>query len=85
MGIFIICCPVCDVMNFQIKLSLLMEPFFYIIKKSGQKCKYLKNERAFNGKLKVFFIIFKGLLLEQIKTTSLEGDSPTLSEKKLIH
>ena len=47
----IICCPVCDVINFEINHSLinlisliLIGPFFYVTKNSGQKCKYLKNE-----------------------------------------
>ena len=33
---------------------------------------------AFNMKQKAIFIIFKGLLLRQIKTTFLEGESLTL-------
>ena len=45
--IIIICYPVCDVINFEIKHSFLIKLFFYIIKKSGWKCKYLKNKKSF--------------------------------------
>ena len=47
MCIVIICCPVCDVTNFEIKHSFFIKPLFYITKKSGRKCKYLKNEKSF--------------------------------------
>ena len=43
--IVIICCPDCDAMYFGISLNLLIQPFFYIIKKSRQKYKYLKNKK----------------------------------------
>ena len=42
-----ICSPVCDFMNFEINFSFLINPFYYIIKKSEQKCKYVKNEMSF--------------------------------------
>ena len=45
MCIVIICCPDCDVINLEIKLSLLIKPFSYMTKKSGQKCKCLENEK----------------------------------------
>ena len=45
MCIVIICCPVCDVINFEINHGFLIKPFFYTAKKSGQKCKYRKNEK----------------------------------------
>ena len=38
---------VCDVIHFEINGSFLTDPFFYITKKSVQKCKYLKNEKSF--------------------------------------
>ena len=41
---------VCDVKNFEISHSVLIRPFFYINKKSGQKQLDLKNEKAFNMK-----------------------------------
>ena len=47
MYIVIICFPVCDVIGFEIKLNFLIKPFFHLIKKSEQKCKYLKNEKSF--------------------------------------
>ena len=37
----------CDVINFEINLSFFNKPFSYMNKKSGQKCKYLKNEKSF--------------------------------------
>ena len=43
--IVITCCPVCDVINFEIFRRFLITPFFYVTKMSGQKCKYLKNEK----------------------------------------
>ena len=42
-----ICCPICDVTKFQINLNLLIKPFFYITKKLGQKCKYIKGLKSF--------------------------------------
>ena len=63
--VVITCCQICDVMNFEINLSFLIKPLFYITKKSGQKCKAL-------------FIIFKGPSLTQIKTIFLECESSTL-------
>ena len=47
MYIVIISCPVCDVINFEINLSFLIEPFFYVTKKSEQKSVYLKNKKSF--------------------------------------
>ena len=47
MCIVIIWYPVCDIINFEIKHSFLIKPFFYITKNSGQKCKYLKNKKSF--------------------------------------
>ena len=47
MCIVIICCPAYDVINFEINHSLLIQPFFYIAKKPGQKCKILKSEKSF--------------------------------------
>ena len=63
MCIEIICCTICDVINFEINHRYLIKPFFYITKitkNSGQKCKYLKNEKSFEA----FSIIFKGLSLK---------------------
>ena len=41
-----------------------------------------RTKRAFNMKQKTFFIIFKELSLEEIKTTFLEGESATLNFSK---
>ena len=43
-GQYVYCCPVCDVINFEVNLSFLIKPFICINEKSGQKCKYLKNK-----------------------------------------
>ena len=51
----------CDVINFEINLSFLIKQFFHISKKSGQKCKYLKNEKSFSMKQKAFFIVLEVL------------------------
>ena len=67
--IVIICCWV----------NLFIRQFFYVTKKSGRSLIISTTKRAFNIKSKSFFIIFKGLLLNQIKLTSLEGEIPTLS------
>ena len=45
--IVVICFPVYDVVNFEINLSFLIKPIFYMAKKSGQKFKYLKSEKGF--------------------------------------
>ena len=51
MCLVIICCPVYDVINFEVNPSFFIKLFFSIIKKSGQKLKYLKYEmKAFNMK-----------------------------------
>ena len=63
---------VSDVINLKINLSILIKPFSYMIKKSGQK-KYLKNEKAFNIKQETFFIIFKGLSVVRNSLTSESG------------
>ena len=43
----IICCPVCDVKNFEINLALRIKPFAYIFKTSQEKIQYLKNKKRF--------------------------------------
>ena len=43
----IVCYPVCDLINFEIYLSFLITPFFYMTKNSEWKLKYLKNEKSF--------------------------------------
>ena len=45
--IIIACIEGSDVMNFQINLIFLIEPFFYMTKKAGQIVKYLESEKSF--------------------------------------
>ena len=62
MRIAIVCYPDWDVMYFEISFIFLINLFFYMIKKLGQKFKYLlKTNRAVKVKWKVFFIFVKGL------------------------
>ena len=42
---------------------------FVYNQKTGQKCKYLKNEKTFDMKERDIFIIFKRFSLKQIKNT----------------
>ena len=65
MYIAIGCYLVCDVINFEVYLILLIKPFSYMTKESEQTFKYLKNERAFKVKRETFFIIQKGFQLFQ--------------------
>ena len=69
MNIVIICCPVCDVINFAINPRFLIKPFFNMTKKSGPKCKYLKNERNFQHEIKSIFHHFKRAFIETNKKT----------------
>ena len=50
MCIVIICCPACDVINFEINHNFPIKPFFYETKKSGRKCNISRTKRAFNMK-----------------------------------
>ena len=50
--------PGCDVMNFKINLIFLIKPFFYMTKKSRQKCKHLENEKSFRDEIKKHFLSF---------------------------
>ena len=50
MFIVIVCYSVCDVMKFEIYLSSFIKPFYYMIRNSEQKMKYLKNENNFQVK-----------------------------------
>ena len=47
MCIAIICQPGCDAINSEINFIFQINPFFYMIKKSRQKSKYLKDEKSF--------------------------------------
>ena len=59
MCIVLTCYPVCGIMNFVIDLSFLIKPFLYIDKKSGQKIKYLENEKSLQGEIKSLFHHFE--------------------------
>ena len=50
--------PGCDVISFEINLIFLIKSFFYLTKKSRQKCKYLKNEKTFWHEIKSLFYNF---------------------------
>ena len=45
--IAIVCFSVCDVINFEINFIFLINPFFYMTKKSRQKFDYFENEKSF--------------------------------------
>ena len=47
MCIAIICQPGCDAINSEINFIFQINPFFYMIEKSRQKSKYLKDEKSF--------------------------------------
>ena len=47
MYIVIICFPVYDVINFEIDFWFLINPLFYMTKKSGQKFECRKNKKSF--------------------------------------
>ena len=61
----IICFPVCDVINFEIYLIFVIKPLSYSNRKSGQNLNTLRIKRAIKM---TFFIIFKGLPLNHIKS-----------------
>ena len=48
MCIVIICCPVCDLIGFEINHSFLIKPIFYITKKWEKNVNISKTKRAFN-------------------------------------
>ena len=62
MCIVIICFPVCEVMHFEINLSILIKPFFTSPKRQNKKRNTFRIKRTFNIKQKAFFIILKGFL-----------------------
>ena len=57
----IVCFPGRDVINFEMNLIYLIKPFFYMIKKSSQKLKYLGNAKSFYGEIKSIFHHFTEL------------------------
>ena len=67
MWIVIICWSSCDVIILRFTLPFWSSRFLYVTKKSRQILNILRTKRAFKVKRKVFFIIFKGLSLKQIR------------------
>ena len=61
MLVVIVSLSVCDVINFEINLSFIIKPLFYMTKNSGQKSKYLKNKKSISHKIKNIFHDFKGV------------------------
>ena len=57
----VICCPACDVTDFEIDLSFFIKAFPYMTKNSGQNINTLRTKRAFSMEEKAFFIDVKGL------------------------
>ena len=47
MCIVMVCLPGWDIINIEINLIFLINPFFYVTKKSRQKIKYIENEKSF--------------------------------------
>ena len=47
MCIVIICCLAWDIIGFEINQDFFMKLSFFITQKSGETCKYLKNEKGF--------------------------------------
>ena len=74
--IVIIYFPVYVFTNVEVNLSFRIKPFSYMNKKSGQ------NFKSFYHEIKSVFHHFKEFLLKEIKTSFLEGESPTLSTMK---
>ena len=51
-------------------------------KSQNKNLSILKTTKAFKKTQNTLFIIFKGLLLKQIKPIFLKGESPTLKNQK---
>ena len=81
MCITIVFKPACDVIKFEIKLIILIKPFFYMTKMSRQKLKYIENEKSFRGEIKSIFTIFKGL---SVAKNCIRPDSAPLSRRSII-
>ena len=82
MYIAIDCKPSCDVMNFEINLTFLIKPFFYMTRKLRQKFKYLKNKKSFQCEIKkTFFINFKGI---SIPKNCLRRESAPLKKSLVV-
>ena len=71
MCIVIICCPLCNAINFEINLSFFVKPSSYMTKKAMTKIKYLKTELVWNKK---YFSWFLKLSLKQMGAISFQND-----------
>ena len=80
-----ICRPVYDAINFEINLSFLIKPFFYITQKSSQKFKYLTNEKSFsNHAMKtIFHHSYRAFVEANRNNYFLEGKDPIVSFLKI--
>ena len=78
--IVIICFPVIDVMNFEIILTSYQVVFLHDF--LDNNLNILRTKGAFKMKYKALFINFKEISLKQIRPTSLEGESLSLSQYK---
>ena len=66
MCIVIICCPVCDIINFWISPNLI-KPFFYIIDNPGQKRKISQERKELlTWNKKRFSSVLKGFQVSEI-------------------
>ena len=73
MFIVIVCSSVCDVINFEIYLSFLIQAVFLHDQKiQGKNLNILRAKRTFQMKQKALLIIFKGLSLKLTKPTFLK-------------
>ena len=59
--VVIIFFSVCDVINLRINFGFLIKLFAYMTKMTGQKFKYLENEKSFQHDTKNIFHHFEGL------------------------
>ena len=69
MRIAVVCYPVCGVINFEVYLSFVIKPLFWMTKKSEQILNISITKRPFNVKWKPFSIIFKSLSVTKICLT----------------
>ena len=76
--IVIVCWPGCDVIKFEINLSIQIKSGFFWHDLKAKAKIWISWEQ------KAFFIIFNGLALKQIKQNFLEGESAALSRPVVL-
>ena len=64
--IAIVCFPGCDVINFEINFTFLINPLSFLTKKSSQKFKHLENENSFYSETKRISHLLKGFSVDKI-------------------